>query len=120
MVQRDRAALFAGWTLDRRRVGRIGRSRSLPGAHRRRRRDTAPGDRQLASPLSSPLPPTSAFRLPTPPPQGRRLGCTKAPFTAESHTANRTHFFPLRSTGTSKRWLPKGGSPVAGTTFLPV
>src|SRR4051812_11877447 len=43
-----------------------------------------------------------------------------APFPAESHAANRTHFFPAGSNGISNFFDANGASSVAGTSCRPV
>ena len=42
-----------------------------------------------------------------------RTGCTMAPLPAVSHAANRTHFLPVASNGSSMRFLPIGPRSVA-------
>jgi hypothetical protein len=47
-------------------------------------------------------------------------GCTRAPSPAESHTANRTHFFPAALNGIRNWRFPKAGNSVARTICRPV
>src|SRR5262249_2957593 len=52
-----------------------------------------------------------------------QIGCTNAPSPAESHTANRTHAFPVGSNGIANFFVPFAPRSVAGMTwrsiFLP-